>query len=103
MVRYSGASRAEVVGRGRPTSHRPHRNRRGPPAWRNAMLSPRWRKVVQDLVANKTRTALVVLSIAIGVFAVGMIAGTDVILSRDLDSNYMQANPSAAIIYTDDF
>ena len=67
------------------------------------MLSPRWRKVVQDLVANKTRTVLVVLSIAVGVFAVGMIAGTEVVLSRDLDSNYMQANPSAAIIYTDDF
>ncbi|MCA9904501.1 MAG: FtsX-like permease family protein [Anaerolineae bacterium] len=35
------------------------------------MLSPRWRKVIRDLWDNKSRTALVVLSIAIGVFAFG--------------------------------
>ena len=39
------------------------------------MLSPRWRKVLRDLWINKTRTLLVVLSIAVGVFDVGMIAG----------------------------
>lgn len=48
------------------------------------MLSPRWRKVLRDLWSNKTRTALVVLSIAIGVFAIGMITGARVIMNRDL-------------------
>jgi putative ABC transport system permease protein len=31
------------------------------------MLRPRWRKVLRDLWSNKTRTLLVVLSIAVGV------------------------------------
>ncbi|MEJ2557520.1 MAG: hypothetical protein P8186_15085 [Anaerolineae bacterium] len=37
------------------------------------MISPRWRKVLRDLWHNKARTVIVVLSIAVGVFAVGMI------------------------------
>jgi len=36
------------------------------------MLSPRWRKVLRDLSHHKTRTLLVVLSIAIGVFRVNL-------------------------------
>ena len=46
------------------------------------MLSPRWRKVLRDLWGNRARTMLVVLSIAVGVFAVGMIAGSQVLFSR---------------------
>ena len=62
------------------------------------MLSPRWRKVLGDLWSNKTRTILVVLSIAVGVFAVGMIAG----LAGDADARYAgelpgASNPSSAI------
>ena len=37
-------------------------------------MSPRWRKVLKDLWGNKARTLLAVLSIAISVFAVGMIS-----------------------------
>jgi putative ABC transport system permease protein len=67
------------------------------------MLSPRWKKVLTDIIANKTRTALVVLSIAVGVFAVGMILGTQVILSRDLPGTFSQINPGTAEIYTEGF
>lgn len=67
------------------------------------MLSPRWRKVLRDLWGNKTRTALVVLSIAVGVFAVGMIAGTQVIVTRDLASGYAAVNPASATLYTEPF
>jgi len=35
------------------------------------MISPRWKKVVQDLWDNKSRTLLVVMSIAVGVIAFG--------------------------------
>jgi putative ABC transport system permease protein len=69
------------------------------------MRSPRWRKVLRDLWGNKTRTILVVLSIAVGVFAVGIIAGTQAILTRDLQASYMAINPPAAILglaYFDD-
>ena len=33
-------------------------------------MRPRWRKVISDLIDNKVRTLLVVLSIAVGVFAI---------------------------------
>lgn len=59
------------------------------------MLSPRWRKVFQDIWSNKTRTLLVVLSIAVGVFAVGTIAGTQIMLERDLNFRYMEVNPAS--------
>ncbi len=67
------------------------------------MISPRWRKVLRDLWNNKMRTLLVVLSIAVGVFAVGMIAGTQSIVSTDLPAAYAQVNPSSAILYTETF
>ena len=38
------------------------------------MIRPRWRKVFSDLWDNKARTLLVVASISVGVFALGMIA-----------------------------
>ncbi|MGB0385756.1 MAG: ABC transporter permease [Ardenticatenaceae bacterium] len=63
------------------------------------MLSPRWRKVLRDLWSNKTRTLLVVLSIAVGVFAVGMIVSSQLILSQDLSSSYADTNPPHAILY----
>ncbi len=64
------------------------------------MLSPRWRKVFSDLTSNKTRTILVVLSIAVGVFAVGMIAGSREILANDLASANASTNPFSAMITT---
>jgi putative ABC transport system permease protein len=62
------------------------------------MLQPRWRKVFQDLGSNKTRTILVVLSIAVGVFAVGMIATSRLTLSQGLASDYAAINPSSAML-----
>jgi putative ABC transport system permease protein len=67
------------------------------------MLKPRWRKVLSDLWSNKTRTLLVVLSIAIGVFAIGMIAGARVILLRDLAGAWQSVHPASATLYTDAF
>jgi len=67
------------------------------------MLSPRWRKLLRDLTSNKTRTILVVLSIAVGVFAVGMIAGTQVILTRDMQASYLAIDPPAAVLGVADF
>jgi len=63
------------------------------------MLSPRWRKVLRDLWHNKTRTVLVVLSIAAGVFAVGMIVSTQIMLSNDLSVAYAATNPASAELY----
>lgn len=67
------------------------------------MVSPRWRKVLRDLWGSKVRTLLVVTSIAVGVFSVGMIAGTHVLLSRELTRAYLAINPASAILYTGGF
>ncbi len=64
------------------------------------MVSPRWRKVLADLWSNKTRTLLVVLSIAIGVFAVGMIADSRIRLLRGLSEQYLDGNPFSAVVTT---
>jgi putative ABC transport system permease protein len=64
------------------------------------MFRPRWRKVLADLWGNKARTLLVVSSIAVGVFAIGVIAGTYVILSEDLNTSYSSSNPANITITT---
>ena len=67
------------------------------------MLSPRWRKVLRELWGNKMRTVLVILSIAVGVFAVGMIVGTQIMLSDDLYTSYAATNPANAELYPGPF
>lgn len=63
-------------------------------------LNPRWRKVIRDLWLNKNRTMIVVLSIAVGVFAIGTIASSQIILSRDLQAAYLATNPAHATLMT---
>lgn len=67
------------------------------------MIGMRWRKVLRDLSNNKLRTMLVVLSIAVGVFAIGMVSGSYEIISRDLSSSYNAVNPAMATIYSSSF
>lgn len=67
------------------------------------MLRPRWRKVLADLWGNKVRTLLVVASIAVGVFAIGVIAGTYAIIDRDMASSYASTNPAHVVLITDPF
>lgn len=64
------------------------------------LLPLRWRKVWRDLWTHPVRTALVVLSIAIGVFTIGVVVGTRRILSRDLAASFMAVNPASATIQT---
>jgi putative ABC transport system permease protein len=67
------------------------------------MLRPRWRKVFADVWSNKTRTVLVVLSIAVGVFAIGAIAGANALLTREMTAAYLAVNPADISIYPDAF
>jgi putative ABC transport system permease protein len=64
------------------------------------MLSSRWQKVLNDLWSNKLRTVLIVLSIAVGLFAIGTIVSARAILSTDLDRSYAAINPSSGIVRT---
>ncbi len=64
------------------------------------LLRPRWRKVIRDLWLNKSRTTLVVLSIAVGVFAVGTILNARTSLSESVAQTYAATNPAHAVILT---
>lgn len=66
-------------------------------------LPPRWRKVARDLFAHKLRTALVVLSIAVGIFAVLVVMGGRGILVQAFDTNFSKSNPSSAALFTSGF
>ena len=48
------------------------------------MIRPRWRKILRDIWRNKRRTVLVVLSIAVGAFAVGTVAIMREIVTGDM-------------------
>jgi putative ABC transport system permease protein len=63
------------------------------------MMQPRWRKIWADFWGNKTRTILVIMSIAVGVFAVGFVSSSYAILQKDMDSEFKKANSSEATIY----
>ena len=67
------------------------------------MMPPRWEKVLADLWENRARTLLVVASIFIGVFAVGMIAVSYIILPRGLEYTYETAVPANIEIATTSF
>jgi putative ABC transport system permease protein len=66
-------------------------------------MQPRWHKVLSDLWSNKTRTLLVVLSIGVGVFAVGLVSSMANIFIPDMDTRYAATNPHGAVIYTNSF
>jgi len=66
-------------------------------------LKPRWSKVFSDLWGSKMRTLLVVASIAVGVFSIGMIVSAYVIMAEDIDGSYAAAGPVNIEIWTDPF
>ena len=67
------------------------------------IIRPRWHKVISDLWSNRTRSILVILSIAVGLFAVGMIATVSVIIPTDMADGYSSSNPANIQIYMSDF
>jgi putative ABC transport system permease protein len=66
-------------------------------------MRPRWRKVLHDLWDNKARTLLVVLSIAVGVFSIGVISGAYQIISNDMSATYAANHPANIEVRTANF
>ncbi len=64
------------------------------------MLRARWYKVLHDLLGSKIRTVLIVLSMAVGLFAVGIILSARDILSAGLASSFAAINPSSGVVHT---
>ena len=65
-------------------------------------MSVIWHKLWSDLWDNKTRTALAVLSIAAGVFAVGAIFGMADQLLTGMDTAHQATSPSHIQMYLTD-
>lgn len=58
------------------------------------MIRPRWQKVWADLFSHKIRSLLVIASIAVGLFAIGMITIDYVIMSEDMRNGYRAIHPA---------
>ena len=67
------------------------------------VVRPSWRKVLADLWANRSRTILVVASIAVGVFAIGAIVTTYGVIDEDIAVSYSASRPANIEVITEPF
>ncbi len=58
-----------------------------------------YRKILRDLWRSKGRTLLVVLSITIGVFAVGLVAGMSDLMLADMTGSFRESNPAHITLF----
>jgi putative ABC transport system permease protein len=67
------------------------------------MIPATWKKIFADLWVNKARSILVALSIAVGVFAVGIMVSTMLIVRHDMMADFLSINPHTARLYSQEF
>ncbi len=67
------------------------------------MLKTRWFKILNDVWGNKTRSLLVILSIAVGVGVVGIINNARYMIEDDLYTQYGTGNPASVSLYLSPF
>jgi len=66
-------------------------------------INTRWIKILKDLMGHKSRSLLVVLSIAVGVATVGMINNAKSKIERDLFGPFGAGNPTLVQLYVSPF
>lgn len=66
-------------------------------------MRPRWKKVLADLWSNKVRSLLVIASITVGLFAIGMIASLYTLLGEDMRASYLSVNPANILVRSTGF
>lgn len=66
-------------------------------------LDPQWQKVIRDLWDNKARTLLVVLAIAVGIFAFGSMFATRTILLDNLREGFKATNQATLDVHLQPF
>ncbi|MBN1428026.1 MAG: FtsX-like permease family protein [Anaerolineae bacterium] len=59
------------------------------------MISTRWYKIINDLWNNKARTILVVMAIAIGVFAFGGVMASGEVMLRNMNEQWQASSPAS--------
>lgn len=62
-------------------------------------MSSRWKKVFADFWGNKSRTFLTIITIAVGVLAVGFNTNLGLYMAESMDGDYLSASPSEATVY----
>lgn len=62
------------------------------------IVAPRWRKLIGDFNTTRGRIGLMVLALAMGLFALATIASAYAILGREISRNYLATNPASALI-----
>jgi len=62
------------------------------------MLKTRWQKVLTDIWGNKTRSLLVVLSVGVGVFAVGFVQTLSTVLIGGMNADFQGVNASSGTV-----
>ena len=67
------------------------------------MLGTRWRKVIVDLWGNRTRTLIVAMAIAVGVYAIGVVLNTRELVVREYSSDQTGAMLASAVLHTAPF
>src|ERR1700730_5090642 len=63
--------------------------------------SPPWKKTIRDFWQESTRTALVVLAIALRMPVFAAVLSAYAVLTRELDKGYLATNPASATLHTD--
>ena len=62
-------------------------------------MSSRWKKIWADFWGNKSRTFLTIITIAVGVLAVGFNSSLGLYMAESMDGDYLSARPSEATVY----
>lgn len=63
------------------------------------MIASRWKKVLADFWSSKIRTILTIITIAVGTFAVGFNNNMSQFMSESMESDFLSANPSEALVF----
>ncbi len=64
-------------------------------------MSPSLKKIIRDLLSNKSRSLIVLLAIILGAFGVSMMSTAYNMLGRNLSDNYLKTNPAAFSLVVD--
>ena len=62
-------------------------------------MSSRWKKVWADFWGNKSRTFLTIITISVGVLAVGFNINMGLYMGESMDSDYLSASPAEATVF----
>jgi len=66
-------------------------------------MRPRWKKVIADFWENKARSLLIIASISIGIFAVGVVGVGYLVIPESMVTTYISTNPANIQIQTEIF